>query len=83
LPISSLIVRTEKNRTAEVADRINDFKEITETKIVDENIVVISETHEQSKDKLLWKNLENIPGVLQCDLIYHNFEDAEEFDHGK
>ena len=83
MPISSLIVRTEKNRTDEVADRINDFKEITATKIVDENIVVITETHEQNKDKLLWKNLENIPGVLQCDLIYHNFEDEEELDHGK
>ena len=83
MPISSLIVRTEKNRTAEVAGRINDFKEIIETKIVDENIVVITETHEQSRDKSLWKNLENIPGVLQCDLIYHNFEDEEGLDHGK
>lgn len=83
MPISSLIVRTEKNRTAEVADRINDFKEVTATKIVDENIVVITETHEQSRDKSLWNDLENISGILQCDLIYHNFEDEEGFDHGK
>ena len=81
MPISSLIIRTEKNRTTEVADRISDFKEATVSEIVDENIVVITETSAQSKDKTLWTYLENIPGILQCDLIYHNFEDEEGFDN--
>lgn len=83
MPISSLIVRIKKNKTQEIAQIINNFNEASVSDIHDENIVVITETNKQSEDKELWMKIENVPGVLQCDLIYHNFEDEKGFDHGK
>ena len=76
MPISSLIIRTEKNRTKEVADILNNFEEAEISEIHDEDIIIITETKEQIDDKALWEQIEKIPGVVKCDLIYHNFEDS-------
>lgn len=75
MPVSSLVIRTDSKKTHEVAERLKIFKEITVPEIHQENIIVITETQNQSCDKDLWDKIEKIPGVLQCDLIYHNFED--------
>lgn len=78
MPISSLIIKTDKNKTADVVKHLTKFYEATVEKIHQDNIVLITETDQQSRDKDLWNDIENIPGVLKCDLIYHNFEDEEE-----
>jgi nitrate reductase NapAB chaperone NapD len=75
MPVSSLIIRTEKDKTKTVASRLQSFQEATVSRIHDENIILITETGKQAEDKILWGKIEKIPGVLQCDLIYHNFED--------
>ncbi len=77
MPISSLIIRTQEEKTSEVADKLKDFKAVNVENIEGSNIVIITDTIEQKNDKELWSNIENISGVLQCDLIYHNFEDEE------
>lgn len=79
MPISSLIVRTRKEQTQEVADKLKDFAGVDVEKVEGARIVIVTDTTEQKKDKELWNNIENISGVLQCDLIYHNFEDEEGF----
>ena len=78
MPISSLIIRTERNHTQTVAESVRRYREISSAEIFGENVVVITETPHQNRDKALWEEIEKIPGVLQCDLIYHNFENEEE-----
>ena len=75
MPISSLIIRTDNKKTPDVIACLRILKEVTVSEIHQENIIVITETQKQSCDKDLWDKIEKIPGVLQCDLIYHNFED--------
>jgi nitrate reductase NapAB chaperone NapD len=76
MPISSLIVRTRSERTREVAESLKALKEVLVSEIHGENIIILTETPQQSYDKNLWDKIEKISGVLQCDLIYHNFEDG-------
>lgn len=75
MPVSSLIIRTEKEKTQQVAHGLRSLKEVTISEVHDENIIVVTETDKQAEDKTLWGEIEKMPGVLQCDLIYHNFED--------
>lgn len=77
MPVSSMIVRTEKHQTREVAERLEAWEEISISEIHGENIVVVTETPAQDRDRGLWERIETMAGVLQCDLIYHNFEDEE------
>jgi nitrate reductase NapAB chaperone NapD len=77
MPISSLIIKTRKDKTLDVAKRLESFAEITVSEIHQHNIILMTETGKQDHDKALWEEIERIPGVLQCDLIYHNFEDEE------
>lgn len=80
MPVSSLIVRTNAEETQEVATKLKALKAVTVSEIYKENIVVVTDTRKQDQDKSLWEQIEKIPGVIQCDLIYHNFEDEEGFD---
>ncbi len=75
MPISSLIIRTDKNQTHAVVESLKHCPDASAVEVFGENIVVITETFNQNRDKALWEEIEKIPGVLQCDLIYHNFED--------
>jgi nitrate reductase NapAB chaperone NapD len=77
MPVSSLIVRTAKGATQSVAQRLNTVSGVSVEKIHDDNIVIVTDTCRRQRDKELWGEFEKIPGVLQCDLIYHNFEDEE------
>lgn len=79
MPISSLIVKTVPSKIRDVADKLNTLAGATVSDIHAENIVVITETKKQGDDQELWETIEGIPGVLKCDLIYHNFEDEEGF----
>ncbi len=79
MPISSLIVRTRKESTKSVAGILDQYPNVSVEDIHDDNIVIVTDTKEQKQDKELWKDIEGVSGVLQCDLIYHNFEDEEGF----
>ena len=83
MPISSLIIRTEKEKTQQVVHGLRSFKEVTVSGVHSENIIIVTETGKQAEDKTLWGEIEKIPGVLQFDLIYHNFEDEEGFNHAQ
>lgn len=76
MPISSLIVRIKKEKSEEIARTINSLKEADVFEIHGDNMIVLMETKESLEDKALWDEIEKIPGVIQCDLIYHNFEDS-------
>lgn len=77
MPVSSLIIRTEKDKTQVIAEQLNACQEATVSEIQGDNIILVTETKAQSDDRMLWDTIEKISGVLHCDLIYHNFEDEE------
>ncbi len=77
MPISSLIIRTDQTKTDMVRDVINQMGFVESTEVFNENIVVITETKTQREDKELFETLKEVKGVLQCDLVYHNFEDQK------
>ncbi|MCA9407310.1 MAG: chaperone NapD [Candidatus Omnitrophica bacterium] len=81
MPISSLVIRTDVNKTTQVVKNLEMLKDAEILQVERENVVVITETENQSRDKELWSQMESIPGVLKCDLIYHNFEDQEGFEN--
>ncbi len=83
MPISSLIIKTQKQEIQKVADELRRLKGTIVSDVLDENIVVVTETEDRKEDKSLWDQMEKISGVMQVDLIYHNFEDAEENQEAK
>lgn len=75
MPISSLIVRTEPQQTEPVRSQLCHLEGVNVEATDGTNIVIVTDTVTQKQDKELWKTIEALTGVLQCDLIYHNFED--------
>ncbi|MCA9402282.1 MAG: chaperone NapD [Candidatus Omnitrophica bacterium] len=75
MPVSSLIIRTEPEQTQKVRSQLHEWKGVSVEAVDGINIVIVTETETQKQDKELWKSIESLAGVLQCDLIYHNFED--------
>ncbi len=82
MPISSLIITAKPEQTQHVVHRLRALEQTEVAKVQEPNIVVITDTQQRSQDKMLWKQIESLPGVISCDLIYHNFEDEEDFANG-
>ena len=78
MPISSLIVVVEESRVDDVVGVINSLPGAKVTKTEGTNILTLTETDSPEADKGLWDSLENIPGVVGVNLVYHNFEDVTE-----
>ena len=81
MPVSSLIVRVKEEKKEFVLESLKEHTSAEISDVLGECIVLLTDTQSQAEDKKLWQQIEEIPGVLQCDLIYHNFEDEERFDH--
>lgn len=81
MPISSLIVRTEPGCSAEVGAMLATHPAIEVSHSTENAVAIVTETPEDSVDKLLWKQIEGMAGVTHVELIYHNFEDLEESGH--
>ncbi len=81
MPISSLIVRTKADQANAVCRALKTNEYVSSTEVHGDNIVLVTQTENRIEDKYLWDTIENVPGVLQCDLIYHNFEDVEDADN--
>ena len=78
MPVSSLIVGTQEHQVGRVAEAIDRMPSTSVCRVVQNDIVVLTETRDQEEDRQLWNRMKQIPGVLTVDLIYHNFEDVEE-----
>ncbi len=75
MPISSIVIRMQKKECNEIINQLNGIAAVTVEKIHEDSIVIVTDTKSQKEDKELWSEIESISGILQCDLIYHNFED--------
>lgn len=78
MPVSSLIVSTQEHQAGRVAEAIDQMPSTSVCRVIQNDIVVLTETRDQQEDQRLWEQMKQIPGVLAVDLIYHNFEDVEE-----
>jgi nitrate reductase NapAB chaperone NapD len=64
--------------TSEVASQINKLERARVSRIVDSEIIAITETKSRASDREVWESIERIPGVLGLSLVYHNYEDLNE-----
>ncbi len=78
MPVSSLLVHTAESMTSKVASRINELKRARVSRILDSEIIAITETTSRVSDREVWESIERIPGVLGLSLVYHNYEDLNE-----
>lgn len=78
MPVSSLLVHTEESMTSKVANQINDLQRARVARVLDAEIIAITETTSRVSDREVWESLERIPGVLGLSLVYHNYEDLNE-----
>ena len=77
MPVSSLVLLTNRQKTNQVKKELHQFKAITNCESHDERLILVTETNTQEEDKTLWETIKQIDGVLHVDLIFHNFEDEE------
>ncbi len=77
MPISSLIVRCTREliEGTRTAVRALEFVEITDEQ--DDTLVILTDTTSSDDDQITWDALNNLPGVIGTDIVYHNFEDTE------
>lgn len=78
MPVSSLLVRTDPERAAKVAEDLGQVPGTEVTDIKGDQIVVVTDTRSAQEDRDLHEKLEDVPGVLAVTLVYHNYEDLEE-----
>ena len=78
MPISSLVVKVQPQKSSEVVNRLQPIEYAEVTNIVGDQIVVITDTRDSETDKVIWDTITAIPGVMQVSLVYHNFEDEGE-----
>ena len=78
MPISSMVVRVQPGRGAQVASRIVAVPSANVTDIRDDELVVVTDTASREDDRRIWEEIEGLDNVLSIALVYHNFEDLEE-----
>lgn len=77
MPISSLLVHTREAHTSAVSARLSGHPAIEVAHTSADAIAIVTETPDDSVDKLLWHQIEEISGVTHLELVYHNFEDGK------
>ncbi len=76
MPISSLIVRSGEDTVDAVVQAIGQMPGASVVEVQGGAVAALTETDDKIQDKALWDRMEQLPGVVKVDLIYHNFEDV-------
>lgn len=79
MPISSLVVHAEEWARAAVCEHLAGHPAIEVVYVSERGVAIVTETPDDSIDKLLWRQIEAISGVTHLELVYHNFEDGKEY----
>ena len=77
MPISSLIVRMKAEKVESVLKGLAGMETTSVHETRGENVIIVTQTETKEQDKEIWESIERLDGVIQTDLIYHNFEDLE------
>ncbi|KEF38747.1 uncharacterized protein involved in formation of periplasmic nitrate reductase [Schinkia azotoformans MEV2011] len=77
--ISGILILTKEGKAEEVAKKIENIQGVEVHHIVEGSKIVIT-LEEKSIDQSYQtgKQLEKVPGVLGVNVVYYNFEEAEE-----
>jgi len=78
MPISSLIVKTEPGRSAEVVAVVTGLPGITVSCAESDQLLAITDAPTEEGYRELFNQMEAIPGVISVNLVYHNTEDVTE-----
>ena len=76
MPVSGLVVQVDPAQRNTIISTLNNFDnvELTETP-VGEPLVVVFDVATMREEEALFKEINEIPGVHNVTLSYHNFED--------
>ena len=79
MPVSGLVVQIDPARRNTIISRLNIHEnvELTETP-VGEPLVVVLDVATMHEEEALFKEINDIPGVQNVTLSYHNFEDISD-----
>jgi nitrate reductase NapAB chaperone NapD len=83
MPVSSMIVKAQEDRVDGVVVAIRALRGATVHAVQGSEIVAVTDTATEQEDHALWQAMEQTEGVAKLDLIYHNFEDVDDFEGKK
>jgi nitrate reductase NapAB chaperone NapD len=79
MPVSGLVIQCDSARRNAIISTLNNFDnvELTETP-EGKPLVVVLDVATMREEEVLFKEINDIPGVHNVTLSYHNFEDINE-----
>jgi nitrate reductase NapAB chaperone NapD len=79
MPVSGLVIQCDSARRNAIISTLNNFDnvELTETP-EGKPLVVVLDVATMREEEALFKEINDIPGVHNVTLSYHNFEDINE-----
>ena len=77
MPISSLIVQVHHGGLEQTKSHIDADPRLEITDVLNESVVVLTETRDREEDFAIWRSLQSLHEVECVSLIYHNHEDLE------
>ena len=79
MPISGLVIKVDPVQRDTIVSTLQDFEhvELIDTP-EDEPLVVVLDVESMQEEQDLFKRINDVPGVHNVTLSYHNFEDLSE-----
>lgn len=76
MPVSGLVVQVDPAQRNTIISTLNNFDNVELTETPDEEpLVVVLDVATMREEEALFKEINEIPGVHNVTLSYHNFED--------
>lgn len=76
MPVSGLVIQVDPTQRNTIISTLNDFDNVELTETPDgEPLVVVLDVATMREEEALFKEINDIPGVHNVTLSYHNFED--------
>ena len=76
MPVSGLVIQVDPAQRNTIISTLNNFDNVELTETPDEEpLVVVLDVATMREEEALFKEINEIPGVQNVTLSYHNFED--------
>ena len=76
MPVSGLVIQVDPVQRNTIISTLTDFENVELTETPDgEPLVVVLDVATMREEEALFKEINDIPGVHNVTLSYHNFED--------
>jgi nitrate reductase NapAB chaperone NapD len=77
MAISSLVVNVTAPHAPRVAEAIRAIPRVDVTDVLEDRLIVVSETRGPGEARWIWEQIEAMEHVRSAALAYHNFEDLD------